>query len=75
MIEDRLHIAMTNSFNIIVLGYDWEEIVDGAEPYFAHNVETRVANRNDLLNLLKYFTEIEDFKKCIAINTYLDTHR
>ncbi len=75
MIEERLHIAMTNSFNIIVLGYDWEEIVDGAEPYFAHNVAKRVANRNDLLNLLKYFTEIEDFKKCIAINTYLDTHR
>ena len=73
--EDRLDIAMTNSFNIIILGYDWEEIVDSSEPYFAHNVAKRIHNRKDLNNLLEYFTEAQDYKRCIAIKTYLDTHQ
>ncbi len=29
---DKVHMAMLNSFNIIILDYVWEEIVDGKYP-------------------------------------------
>jgi hypothetical protein len=71
MTEQTLHYAMVNSFNIIILGYDWEEIIDGRYPYFAHNIAKRVPNKKEINNILKYFIEVEDYEKCIAIKTYI----
>jgi len=70
--EDTLHIAMVNSFNIIILDYDWEEIIDGRYPYFAHNIAKRKPNRKELDNILTYFIGVEDYEKCIAIKTYIE---
>ena len=39
--SDELDMAYTNSFNIIILDYDWEEIVEGKYPFFAHNIARR----------------------------------
>ena len=71
MTEQTLHYAMVNSFNIIILGYDWEEIIDGRYPYFAHSIAKRVPNKNEINNILKYFIEVEYYEKCIAIKTYI----
>ena len=48
MTEDTLNIAMINSFNVIVLDYNWEDIIDGKNPYFAHNVARRIPSKREL---------------------------
>ncbi len=68
---DKVHMAMLNSFNIIILDYDWEEIVDGKHPYFAHNIAKRFPNITELKKILNYFTEQEDYKRCAALQRYI----
>ena len=77
MTEEQLDKAYVNSFRVIILGYDIDEIHqdEGDVVVFAHNALKRVPTRTDLENLLTYFSEVEDFEKCIAIKTYLRTHR
>lgn len=68
---DTVHIAMINSFNVIILEYDWEEIVDGKNPYFAHNIAKRFPSIRDLEKILNYFIEQEDYKRCAALQRYI----
>lgn len=71
MTDETLNIAMINSFNVIVLDYDWEDIIDGKNPYFAHNVARRIPSKRELENILKYFIETEDYERCASLQRYM----
>ena len=71
MTEETLDIAMINSFNVIVLDYDWEDIIDGKTPYFALNVARRIPSKRELENILKYFIETEDYERCASLQRYM----
>ena len=71
MTEETLDIAMINSFNVIVLDYDWEDIIDGKTPYFAHNMARRIPSKRELENILKYFIETEDYERCASLQRYM----
>ncbi len=71
MKEKDVEIAFNNSYKVIILGYDWEDIMEGDFPYFAHNPARRVPKVKDVRQLYEYYTETRDFKKCIAIRNYI----
>jgi hypothetical protein len=74
MIEN-VHIAMTNSFNIIVLGYDLEDIMSQRNNFLAHNPLKRYPSMRDLKNILEYFINQEDYHKCAALQKYIEKNQ
>ena len=69
--EELLHIACTNSYRVIVLGEDWQEVFKEEDNFFAHNPAKRVIELQLVDTLLFYFNPIEDFEKCIRLRNYL----
>lgn len=69
--EQKTHQAFINSFRVIVLGVDFEEIIESKYPFFVHNPARRIPKKQNVKALLDYFVEIRDFKKCIAIKKYI----
>jgi hypothetical protein len=72
--EEDLYIAYTNSYKVIILGYDVEDVIEHSL-IFAHNPMKPFPNRREVQKMLTYFEEQEEIRKCIAIKTYLRTHR
>jgi len=69
---DELDMAYSNSFKIIILDYDWEEIVEGKYPFFAHNIARRFPKKYELERLINHFLEKEDYIKCKSLKEYLE---
>ncbi len=62
--------AMCNSYDIIIGNITLEELMlnkGGEGLIFAHNVELP-ATPNDVENLLTYFTQQEDFERCVELS-------
>ncbi|MCP3700276.1 MAG: hypothetical protein GY920_17400 [Aliivibrio sp.] len=69
--QEILHIACINSYRIIIKQEDWLDIYDEEHNYFAHNPIRNVVDMEIVEKLLFYFTEIEDYDKCIEIRDYI----
>ena len=69
--EDKVHRAYINSYRVIFLGVDFDEIIDSKHPYFVHNPARRIPKKVNVKGILDYFVEIRDFKKCIVIKKYI----
>jgi hypothetical protein len=69
--EEVLHIACVNSYRVIIKQEDWLDINDEEHNYFAHNPIRDVVYMEIVEKLLFYFTEIEDYDKCIEIRDYI----
>lgn len=69
--EDIIHIACINSYRLIILQDDLEDIYDYDNNYFAHNPYEDDFDMEVLDSMLRYFTEIEDYDKCIKIRDYI----
>ena len=66
----HLDEAMCNSYDIIVGNITLEELMlnkGGEGLIFAHNVELPPTS-NDIDNLLNYFTQQEDFERCVELS-------
>jgi len=72
---EEVHIAMTNSYNIIILGHDLEEIMSEEDTFLAHNPLKRYPSMNDLKNILDYFINQEDYHKCAALQKYIEKNQ
>ena len=62
--------AMNNSFDLITNNKSIEQLVIEkgiSELVFAHNVETN-PTKEDIENMLHYFTESEDYEKCVVLS-------
>ncbi len=62
--------AMCNSYDIIVGNISLEELMldkGGEGLVFAHNVESPATDL-DIKNLLTYFTEQQDFERCVELS-------
>jgi|TARA_B110000977_G_scaffold4598_1_gene6534 CRISPR/Cas system-associated protein Csm6 len=73
--DDVIHIAMTNSFKVIILGDDWEDLMSHNNNYLAHNPAKRLPNIKDLENILEYFIEQEDYRKCASLKKYIQENQ
>lgn len=62
--------AMNNSYDLITNNKSIEQLVIEkgiSELVFAHNVETN-PTKEDIENMLHYFTESEDYEKCVVLS-------
>jgi len=66
-----LEIAFDNSYKVIILDYDWEEIMDEEHPFFAHNPARLVPRKENVQALLSHFKLKEQYRKCQAIHNYI----
>jgi hypothetical protein len=69
--EEILEIAYENSYKVIILNYDWEQIMDEEDPYFIHNPARLVPHKDRLEALLIYYEFKEDYIKCQAVHNYI----
>ena len=63
--------AFLNSYNVIIRGYDALLIITQGGGYFAHNPGEGL-DKEDLLGMLDYFEEQEDYVKCEEINNFIN---
>ena len=61
--EFVVHVAMMNSYDILVNKMSPNEFLETDFPYFAHNIG-RPPSNDDILNLIDYFSDQEDYEKC-----------
>jgi hypothetical protein len=66
-----LDIAMENSYNVIVRGFDPFIIISEGPGWFAHD-PTDNLNPIDVQGILYYFEEEEDFERCIELKNIID---
>jgi hypothetical protein len=65
--KEILGIAMRNSYKVLFEDANEEDIIASENYYFAHNPFAPYS-RDFLLNMLQYFTEEEEYEKCLLIN-------
>tara|TARA_R100000353_G_scaffold111058_2_gene79678 strand:+ start:2755 stop:3036 length:282 start_codon:yes stop_codon:yes gene_type:complete len=75
--QQRVKQAFVNSYNIIVSGKDLEEYLDELEVslinldiIFAHDPTTKLT-KFELLFLLTYFEDEEDYERCAVLDKML----
>ena len=74
----RVNQAFVNSYNIIISGETIDEYIQNMEVnlinldvIFAHDPTTPLT-KYELLFLLTYFEDMEDYEKCIKLNKILE---
>ena len=69
--DEELHMAHLNSYDVIVMGADIQTIINTDIYMFMHD-PSYPHEEEDVLLLLKYFEEIEEYEKCIIIKKFYD---
>lgn len=69
--QQKIHIAMVNSFNVIVGNATVDDILDSNVPLFSHDFDDEFQYDN-LMFILKYFEQIEMFDKCATLSAFID---
>lgn len=71
----QLDRAMRNSYSLIIKGtHLWEffERETDGFPAFIHNPARKFPKKEELESLLEYFTQQEEFEKCISIKEHIE---
>lgn len=70
--REKLHIAMINSYDIIVNNLSPEGIIveQNGIGLFAHDFE-RPLEKYDISSLIDYFVEIEEYERCVKLDCIL----
>jgi hypothetical protein len=70
--REKLHIAMINSYDIIVNNMSPEGIIveQNGIGLFAHDFE-RPLEKYDISSLIDYFVEIEEYERCVKLDCIL----
>ena len=69
--QQKIHIAMLNSFKVLTGEATLDDILDSNVPLFSHNFEEDVEFR-EVQFIMKYFEQIEMFEKCFALSHYIE---
>lgn len=69
---EKLHVAMINSYDIIVNNLPPEGIIveQNGIGLFAHDFENPL-KIDDVLSIIDYFVEIEEYEKCVKLDCVL----
>lgn len=69
--EEWIDIAFENSYKVIILDYDSEELMDEGTPVFVHNPARRLPKMEDLESMIDYYKLKEDYIRCQALHNYI----
>jgi hypothetical protein len=70
--EEKLHVAMINSYDVIVNNMPPEGIIveQNGIGLFAHDFE-RPLEKHDVSSIIDYFVEIEEYERCVRLDCIL----
>jgi|TARA_R100000482_G_C5128087_1_gene150018 hypothetical protein len=68
------HIAFLNSYDVIINKKNTDDFVESDFNYFVHNPAIPPRKEN-VMEMLDYFEEIEDYERCSKIKLYLNEKR
>jgi len=71
MIDDYLDIAFRNSYEVIINHKDAKNLIKNSEGYFIHHPANKV-ELYILEEMKDYFSETEEFEKCIKILKHME---
>ena len=69
--QQKIHIAMINSFNVILEKATIDDVLDSNLPLFSHDFDDELQYDN-MVFILKYFEQIEMFDKCSEFKAFID---
>ena len=70
-----LDTAFRNSYKIITGKLTFENIIEETGQFLiAHNPD-KIIKKDDLINMMSYFTETEEYEKCAKIRDIIKTHK
>jgi hypothetical protein len=70
-----LDTAFRNSYHIITGKLTFENIIEETGQFLiAHNPDSNI-KRDDLINMMGYFTETEEYEKCAKIRDIIKTNK
>jgi len=69
--QQKIHIAMVNSFNVLTKRVSIEQIFNSDIPMFSHAIEDE-PNFNNVMFIVKYFEKVEMFEECLLLKMYAD---
>lgn len=61
--EEIVHIAMLNSYDVLVKKDDVNLFLETDESYFAHDISTLITN-DELADMISYWQELEEYEMC-----------
>lgn len=67
-----LDMAMNNSYDIIISGESPEDIIESDIGFTVHN-PSKPIRVEDLESMIQYFTDTEEYEKCIEIKEKMDS--
>jgi hypothetical protein len=68
--QQKIHIAMLNSYNVITEAFTIDEIMDSGVPLFSHIPDEEISI--EALNfIMYYFQQQEMYEHCLAISEYM----
>lgn len=69
--QQKIHIAMMNSYNVLTGRVNIEAIFNSNIPMFSHTIDEE-PNLNNLMFIVKYFEQVEMFEECLNLKIYID---
>jgi len=69
--EQKVHIAMINSFNVLTNKVNIDEIMESDVPYLSHH-PSEFIQMNAANFILMYFTEREMFEHCAELQMFIE---
>jgi len=69
--QQKIHIAMMNSFNVLTGRVGVEKIFASNVPMFSHSIEDE-PNLQNILFIVKYFEQVEMFEECLLLKMFVD---
>lgn len=64
--EEIVHIAMLNSYDVLVKKDDVNLFLETDESYFAHDISTLITN-DELADMISYWQELEEYERCSGL--------
>ncbi len=61
--EEIVHVAMLNSYDVLVKKDDVDLFLETDESYFAHDISTLITN-DELADMISYWQELEEYERC-----------
>lgn len=71
MVDWDLDIAMDNSYNVIVKGYDPFLIIYSKRGWFAHD-PSQPLEEHEVVSMLYHYEDKEEYDKCVELKKVID---
>jgi len=68
--QQKIHIAMMNSYNVLTGKCSIEDIFNSDVPMFSHVIDDE-PNQDNVLFIIKYFEKIDMFEQCLELKQYI----